>query len=66
MATFDASGLAFEQINSLNDKELDDFFGTVKEPPSQGLLLALQRCFPHMDKELKRTGVNWRMLWKSL
>ena len=30
MATFDASGLTFEQVNTLNDKELDDFFGTVK------------------------------------
>lgn len=65
MATYDASGLTFEQINSLNDKELDDFFGTVKEPPSQDRLLTLQRCFPHMDKELKRTGVNRRMLWEA-
>ena len=65
MATYDASGLTFEQINSLNDKELDDFFGTVKEPPSQDRLLALQRCFPHIDKELKRTGVNRRMLWEA-
>ena len=65
MATYDASGLTFEQINSLNDKELDDFFGTVKEPPSQDRLLTLQRCFPHIDKELKRTGVNRRMLWEA-
>jgi len=65
MATYDASGLTFEQINSLNDKELDDFFGTVKEPSSQDRLLALQRCFPHIDKELKRTGVNRRMLWEA-
>jgi transposase len=65
MATYDASGLTFEQINSLNDKELDDFFGTVKEPPSHDRLLVLQRCFPHIDKELKRTGVNRRMLWEA-
>ena len=26
MATFDASGLTFEQIDSLNDKELEDTF----------------------------------------
>ena len=51
MATYDASGLTFEQINSLNDKELDDFFGTIKEPPSQDRLLALQRCFPHRTGE---------------
>ncbi|MDQ6481835.1 helix-turn-helix domain-containing protein [Dyadobacter sp. LHD-138] len=49
MATFDASGLTFEQINSLNDKELDDFFGTVKQQPPQDRLLNLQRCFPQID-----------------
>ena len=65
MATFDASGLTFEQINSLNDKELDDFFGTVKQQPPQDRLLNLQRCFPQIDKELKRTGVTRHMLWEA-
>ena len=27
-AAFDVSGYTFDQINGLNDKELDDFFGT--------------------------------------
>ena len=65
MATFDASGLTFEQVNTLNDKELDDFFGTVREQPPQDRLLNLQRCFPHSDKELKRTGVTRHMLWEA-
>ena len=65
MATFDASGLTFEQINSLNDKELDDFFGTVKQQPPKSRLLNLQRCFPQIDKELKRTGVTRHMLWEA-
>jgi hypothetical protein len=65
IATFDASGLTFEQVNTLNDKELDDFFGTVKEQPPQDRLLNLQRCFPHIDKELKRTGVTRHMLWEA-
>jgi transposase len=65
MATFDASGLTFEQVNTLNDKELDDFFGTVKEQPPKDRLLNLQRCFPNIDKELKRTGVTRHMLWEA-
>jgi len=28
-------------------------------------MLALQRCFPHVDKELKRTGMNRRILWEA-
>lgn len=56
MAAFEASGLTFEQVNSLNDKELDDFFGTVKQMPPQDRLVHLQRCFPRIDKELKKPG----------
>jgi transposase len=26
---------------------------------------SMQRCFPQVDKELKRTGVNRYMLWES-
>jgi transposase len=28
-------------------------------------MLALQRCFPQVDKELKRTGMNRRILWEA-
>jgi transposase len=65
MATFEASGLSFEQINGLNDKELDEFFGTVKQVPPHDRLLSLQRCFPRIDKELKKTGETRYSLWES-
>ena len=52
MATFESSGLTFDQINALNDKELDEFFGAVKQMPPQDRLVYLQRCFPRIDKEL--------------
>jgi hypothetical protein len=26
---------------------------------------SMLRCFPHVDKELKRTGVNRQMLWEA-
>ncbi len=65
MATFEASGLTFEQINGLNDKELDEFFGAVKQVPPQDRLLNLQRCFPLIDKNLKKTGETRYSLWES-
>lgn len=65
MAAFAASGLTFDQINILNDKELDDFFGGIKQLPPKDRLLNLQACFPKIDKELKRTGVTRFILWQA-
>jgi transposase len=64
-AAFDASGCTFDEINALNDKELEDFFGGSQERPPDKRTLSLQRCFPHVDKELKRTGMNRRILWEA-
>jgi hypothetical protein len=38
-----------------SDRELEDFF-------VKSRLQSMQLCFPHIDKELKRTGVNRSML----
>ncbi len=65
LAAFEASGFTFKEINTLNDKELEDFFGKSHERAPDSRLLALQRCFPHVDKELKRTGVTRRILWEA-
>lgn len=62
---FSSSGCSFDQIDALNDKELDDFFGKSRERAPQDRLLILQRCFPSMDRELKRTGVTRMMLWEA-
>lgn len=64
-AAFDASGFTFEEINTLNDKELEDFFGKSNERPPDKRMLALQRCFAQTDKELKRVGMNRRILWEA-
>ena len=64
-AAYDASGFTFEEINAFNDKELEDFFGSSKERPPDKRVLMLQRCFPNVDKELKRTGMNRRILWEA-
>lgn len=65
LKAFNSSGFTFEEVNSLNDKELEDFFGKTREHAPNSRLLALQRCFPNIDKELKRTGVTRMMLWQA-
>jgi transposase len=65
LAAFKASGFAFEEVDALNDKELDDFFGKTKEHPPHSRMQAMLRCFPQVDKELRRTGVTRQMLWAA-
>ena len=65
LKAFTSSGFTFGEVEALNDKELEDFFGKSKEPPPQGRMQSLLRCFPQVDKELKRTGVNRHMLWEA-
>jgi len=65
LAAFKASGFTFDEINSLSDKELEEFFGQHREMPPNARMLSMLRCFPHVDKELKRTGVNRYMLWEA-
>ncbi|PWK77070.1 hypothetical protein LX99_02880 [Mucilaginibacter oryzae] len=62
LVAYDASGFTFEEINTLNDKELEDFFGKSNERAPDKRMPALQRCFPQIDKELKRVGMNRRIL----
>jgi transposase len=65
VGSFKASSYTFEEVNALNDKELEDFFGKSKEQPANSRMQSMQRCFPHIDKELKRTGVTRHMLWEA-
>jgi transposase len=65
LASFKESGFTFEEVNALNDKELEDFFGKSKEYPAGNRMQSMLRCFPQVDKELKRTGVNRHILWEA-
>ena len=65
LKAFSSSGCSFEQIDALNDKELDDFFGKSRERTPNIRLITLQRCFPSIDRELKRTGVTRATLWEA-
>ena len=48
--TFRQSGFTFDEVNALNDKELEDFFGKSRESPPSSRMQSMLRCFPHVDK----------------
>jgi len=65
LTAFKDSDFTFDEVNALNDKELEEFFGKSKERAPSSMMLSMLRCFPHVDKELKRVGVNRQILWKE-
>jgi len=62
---FKASGLTFEDINELTDKDLEELFQKPEEKPVDLKLQTLIEMFPKMDKELKRRGVTRMILWQE-
>lgn len=64
LAAFAASGLTFEQINVLSDKDLEDLFVKPEDKPLSEQLQTLFGLFPAIDKELKKKGVTRQMLWE--
>lgn len=65
LAAFAASGLSFEQLDVLSDKDLEDLFVKGEEKPLSEKLQVLFSLFPTIDKELKKKGVTRQMLWES-
>lgn len=62
---FTSSGLSFEEINELSDKELEDLFVKPEDRPLNERLQVLFSLFPAIEKELKRKGVTRQLLWKE-
>lgn len=62
---FTSSGLSFEEINELSDKELEDLFVKPEDRPLNERLQILFSFFPAIEKELKRKGVTRQLLWKE-
>ena len=62
---FISSGLSFEEINELSDKELEDLFVKPEDRPLNERLQTLFSLFPTLEKELKRKGVTRRLLWEE-
>lgn len=67
ITAFDTCDLSFKQVDALEDRELEDLFGKIQEKSKyrSQRLQALQRCFPRIEKELKRTGVTRLLLWED-
>lgn len=63
---FISSGLTFEEINELSDKELEDLFVKPEDRPLNERLQTLFSLFPAIDKELKKKGVTRLLLWEEL
>ncbi len=62
---FKKSGLSFEDINELSDKDLEELFLKPEEKPVDIMLQKLLGLFPAMEKELRRTGVTRMTLWEE-
>ncbi len=62
---FTDSGLSFQEIDQLSDKDLEDLFIKEQEKPPNQKWHALFEMFPAMDKELKRKGVTRKLLWQE-
>lgn len=60
VAAFEGCGLSMKDLDSLDDKGLEDLFGKIHERPKNKSprMETLIRCFPRVEKELKRTGVT--------
>lgn len=67
IAAFEACGFPIKEVDALDDKEMNDLFGEIKEKPSHKnqRMERLTRCFPAIERELKRTGVTRQLLWQD-
>ncbi len=62
---FTASGLSFEELNPLSDKDLEDLFIRPEDKAVNERIHHLFSLFPAIDKELKRKGVTRELLWQE-
>jgi transposase len=61
---FKESGLTFDEVNELSDKDLEELF-TKPEENSNENIKTLYSIFPIIDKELKRKGVTLKLLFEE-
>jgi transposase len=60
---FSGLKLTFDELNKLTDVELDELFSIQKEKELNPKMQDLESFFPHVDKELKKTGKTLGLLW---
>ena len=62
---FTVSGLSFEEISTLSDKDLEDLFIKPEKKPLSNKQQTLFNLLPAIDKELKKKGVTRYLLWEQ-
>src|SRR6478609_7413666 len=55
---FAASGLSFQELDTLSDKDLEDLFIKPTVEPPNDRATELFKLFPDIDKSLKRKGIT--------
>lgn len=67
IAAFEACSFPIKEVDALDDKALNDLFGEIQErkPSNRRKMETLTKCFPAIERELKRTGVTRQLLWKD-
>lgn len=62
---FADSGLTYEDLNAISDKELEDIFIKSEAKPLNNKLETLFNLFPKYEKELKKKGVTRIHVWTT-
>ncbi|PWS33301.1 IS21 family transposase [Pedobacter paludis] len=67
ISAFDNCGFPIKDVDGLEDNELNELFSDIYMTPRRNKprMDELLRCFPLMEKALKRTGVTRQHLWRE-
>lgn len=65
IALYQLINLSIEDINQKNDAELEDLFSNFKTQNPSPKIQAVYDFFPHMERELKKTGITKLLMWEE-
>ena len=62
---FNGLKVTFEELDRLSDLDLDELFNLPQENELSPKMHDLERFFPRVEKELKKTGKTLKILWEE-
>lgn len=62
---FNGLKVTFEELDRLSDLDLDELFNLPQENELSPKMRDLERFFPRVEKELKKTGKTLKILWED-
>lgn len=65
IALYQLLDLNIEDINQKSDAALEDLFSNSSTQSISPKLKAVYKFFPHMEKQLKKTGVTKQLMWEE-